>query len=878
MTVRVGINGFGRIGRNFFRAVQASGADIEIVAVNDLTDNKTLAHLLKYDSILGRARRRRLLRRGRRSPSAAPGSAPSRSATRPPSPWGDLGVDIVVESTGIFTDATKAQAHIDGGAKKVIISAPAKNEDITIVMGVNDDEYDPATHNIISNASCTTNCLAPMAKALNDELGIVKGLMTTIHAYTQDQNLQDGPHKDLRRARAAALNIVPTSTGAAKAIGLVLPELKGKLDGYALRVPIPTGSATDLTFEAGRETTVEEVNAIVKAAAEGPLKGILKYTDDPIVSTDIVTDPASCIFDSGLTKVIGNQVKVVGWYDNEWGYSNRLVDLVAARRRVALSGAAMSGLESLGDVRGKRVLVRSDLNVPLDGTTITDDGRIRASVPTLQALADAGARVVVTAHLGRPKGAPDPAYSLAPVAARLGELLGAPVAFATDTVGEQRPGRRRRLSPTARSRCWRTSASTRARPARTTPCAAPSPTSSPGSRDAFVSDGFGVVHRKQASVYDVAQLLPHATGGLVAREIDVLRRLTVDPARPYVVVLGGSKVSDKLGVIDNLLGKADRLLIGGGMVFTFLAAQGHEVGKSLLEEDQLDTCRAYLGACRRDRASRSCCRPTSSWHRVPLGRPRARAHGRGRRRDPGRRARPGHRPGVGRRVRRGARPTPRPSSGTARWASSSSPAFADGHPRRRPGPHRGATASRSSAAATRPPPCASSASTRRPSATSRPAAAPPWSTSRARSCPASPSSNATETETHEHARRTPLMAGNWKMNLNHHEAIVLVQKLAWTLSDKQHDYAKVEVVVRAAVHRPARRADAGRRRPAVGHVRRPGRLRRTTPAPTPARSRRGCWPSWAAPTSSSGTPSAASTTPRPTSSSTPRRTRRSRPG
>ena len=233
-----------------------------------------------------------------------------------------------MESTGIFTDATKAKAHIDGGAKKVIISAPAKNEDLTVVLGVNDDQYDPASHHIISNASCTTNCLAPMAKALNDEFSIVKGLMTTIHAYTQDQNLQDGPHKDLRRARAAALNIVPTSTGAAKAIGLVLPELKGKLDGFALRVPVATGSATDLTFEAGRETSVEEVNAAVKAAAEGPLKGYLKYTEDPIVSTDIVTDPSSCIFDSGLTKVIGNQVKVVGWYDNEWGYSNRLVDLV----------------------------------------------------------------------------------------------------------------------------------------------------------------------------------------------------------------------------------------------------------------------------------------------------------------------------------------------------------------------------------------------------------------------------------------------------------------------------------------------------------------------------------------------------------------------
>ncbi|HET9633158.1 MAG TPA: type I glyceraldehyde-3-phosphate dehydrogenase [Terrabacter sp.] len=328
MTVRVGINGFGRIGRNFFRAIVASGADIEVVATNDLMDNKTLAHLLKYDSILGRFPGEVTYDE---TSIIVDGKAIRVFEERDPAKidWAGVGADVIVESTGFFTDATKAKAHIDGGAKKVIISAPAKNEDITIVMGVNDDLYDGAKHTVISNASCTTNCLAPMAKVLHEEFGIVKGLMTTIHAYTQDQNLQDAPHKDLRRARAAALNIVPTTTGAAKAVSLVLPDLKGKLDGYALRVPVPTGSATDLTFEAGRETTVEEVNAAVKAAAEGPLKGFLVYTEDEIVSKDIETDPASCIFDAGLTKVIGNQVKVVGWYDNEWGYSNRLVDLVA---------------------------------------------------------------------------------------------------------------------------------------------------------------------------------------------------------------------------------------------------------------------------------------------------------------------------------------------------------------------------------------------------------------------------------------------------------------------------------------------------------------------------------------------------------------------
>jgi glyceraldehyde 3-phosphate dehydrogenase len=328
VTVRVGINGFGRIGRNFYRAARAAGADIEIVAVNDLTDNETLAHLLKYDSILGRLD-------GDVSHTGdsitVDGQKIMAFEERDPAKldWSSVGADIVLESTGFFTDATKASAHVDGGAKKVIISAPAKNEDVTVVMGVNHDNYDPSAHTVISNASCTTNCLAPLAKVLNDGLGIEKGVMTTIHAYTQDQNLQDAPHSDLRRARAAALNLVPTSTGAAKALGVVLPELKGRLDGYAVRVPVPTGSLTDLTVDVSRETSVEEVNELFKAAAsDGPLAPYLSYSEAPLVSSDIVTDPASCIFDSPLTKVFGDQVKVVGWYDNEWGYSNRLVDLV----------------------------------------------------------------------------------------------------------------------------------------------------------------------------------------------------------------------------------------------------------------------------------------------------------------------------------------------------------------------------------------------------------------------------------------------------------------------------------------------------------------------------------------------------------------------
>ena len=335
MAIRVGINGFGRIGRNFYRAVEALGDSqtafgnepIEIVAVNDLTDIATLAHLLKYDSVLGRL----------------PGEVTSTDteiihdgksikvmAERDPAAlgWGDLGVDYVIESTGHFTKGEDARKHIEAGAKKVIISAPAKGEDATFVMGVNHKDYNPAQHNVVSNASCTTNCLAPMAKVLVDNFGIEDGMMTTIHAYTNDQNVLDFPHKDLRRARAAAINMIPTTTGAAKAIALVIPELKGKLDGYAMRVPTPTGSATDLTVNLGKAVAADEINAAMRAAAEGELKGILRYTEDPIVSTDIVTDPASCIFDASLTNSMGSLAKVLGWYDNEWGYSNRLVDLI----------------------------------------------------------------------------------------------------------------------------------------------------------------------------------------------------------------------------------------------------------------------------------------------------------------------------------------------------------------------------------------------------------------------------------------------------------------------------------------------------------------------------------------------------------------------
>ncbi len=327
MAIRVGINGFGRIGRNYLRAALAKGTELEIVAVNDLSDPKSLAHLLKYDSVTGRLPQEVSVD-GQNI--VVGGNIIKVLAERNPAdlPWGELGVDIVIESTGRFTDAEAAKAHITAGAKKVLISAPATGDAATFVIGVNEHLYDPANHHIISNASCTTNCLAPMAKVFNDTFGIENGLMTTVHAYTADQNLQDGPHGDLRRARAAAINIVPSSTGAAKAIGLVLPELKGKLDGFALRVPVPTGSITDLTLVSKTDVTVEQIQAAYKAAAaSGPMRGILKYTEDEIVSSDIVTDPHSSIVDAGLIKVIGRTVKISSWYDNEWGYSNRLVEL-----------------------------------------------------------------------------------------------------------------------------------------------------------------------------------------------------------------------------------------------------------------------------------------------------------------------------------------------------------------------------------------------------------------------------------------------------------------------------------------------------------------------------------------------------------------------
>src|SRR5450759_3691537 len=550
MSVRVGVNGFGRIGRLVIRAALRQGADIEFVAINDLTDAKTLGHLFRYDSVHGvfpgavEVEDEALVIDGKRVRVT--------SETDPAKlPWKELGADVVIESTGRFTERAAAAKHLEAGAKKVIISAPAKGPDVTICLGVNEEMYDKAKHDVISNASCTTNCLAPMAKVLVDNFGVEKGFMTTIHAYTNDQTVLDFPHKDLRRARSAAMSIIPTTTGAARAVALVIPDLEGKLDGFALRVPTPDGSVTDLVAELQTEVTADEVNAAMKAAAESSrMKGILQYQEDPIVSIDVVGNSHSSIFDPALTMAMGTMVKCVSWYDNEWAYSCRVVD----------------------------------------------DTRIRAALPTITYVLDQGCSVVLASHLGRPKGQIVDDLRMAPVAVRLAELLGRPVKTAADCVGPAveaaasglRPGEALLLE------------NLRFHPEEAANDGVFAKRLA-GLAEVYVNDAFGSAHRAHASTEGVTHYLPSVAGLLMIRELEILGRLLRDPARPFVVVLGGLKVSDKIGVIEKMLGTAAAILVGGAMANAFLAAKGYGIGLSKGDGDQVTVAARVLAAAGRTR-------------------------------------------------------------------------------------------------------------------------------------------------------------------------------------------------------------------------------------------------------------------------------------
>ena len=627
MTLRVGINGFGRIGRQVFKAIEENyDGVVEVVAVNDLVSTDINAHLLKYDSNYGRYNAdiavdgNDLMVNGERIKVFAE-KDPSKL------PWGDLGVEVVVESTGIFTKRDQAAAHLTAGAKKVIISAPATNPDLTIVLGVNETMYDPAQHHILSNASCTTNCLAPAAKVVDDNFGIIKGLMTTVHAYTNDQRILDLVHKDLRRARAAALNIIPTSTGAARAIGLVLPNLKGKFDGISLRVPTPTVSIVDFVALVSKPTTTAEMLDAFRAAANGPMQGILGVCEEPLVSMDFKGDPRSSIIDAASTQVLdGDFVKVMSWYDNEWGYSMpRGRPLQIPQRQGALGPSASQpwpgervhllarpflygqlvqpSFDKMNkktirdfDPRGKRVLVRVDFNVPIDEHgQITDDTRIRAALPTLNYLLERGASLILMSHLGRPKDAPDPKYSLAPVAHHLQSLLpDYRVRMATEVTGPGVDTLVKNMGPgdiVMLENVRFTPGEKKGDPAYAAAIAALG--------DAYVNDAFGTSHRADGSMVAVPEAVRVKGGAVVAgllveKEIEYLGNAVTNPQRPFVAILGGAKVSDKIAVINNLLTKVDALLIGGGMANTFLAAQGKEMGKSLVEADALDTARELL--------------------------------------------------------------------------------------------------------------------------------------------------------------------------------------------------------------------------------------------------------------------------------------------
>ena len=597
--VKVAINGFGRIGRNLFRAAYEAGSELEFVAVNDITDVRTLAYLLKYDSILGRFPGEVAEGDGA---LVVDGEEIKVLAERDPAelPWEELGVDVVIESTGLFTKREDAGKHLEAGAKKVIISAPATDPDVTVALGVNfDSDYDPETHNIISNASCTTNCLAPVAKVLHESIGIERGLMTTIHAYTADQRLQDMPHKDLRRARAAALNLIPASTGAAKAVGLVLPELNGKLSGMAVRAPVATGSVVDLTFQAARETSVEEINGAIAEAADGAAGRDPRLHRGPDRLHRHRQGPALVDLRLGADGRDRRDLRQglllvrqrVGLLE-PLRRARREGARARAGRRLTEHGSFRKASVREAPVEGARVLARVDFNVPLSGDNggraVADDTRIRAALPTIELLRDRGAALVLVSHLGRPEDR-EPELSMAPVAARLAELLGAEVATAPGVVGAEVEAAAEALGDGEVLLLE----NSRYEPGETK--------NDPELADAlarlgevYVDDAFGAAHRAHATTHGVAERLPGYAGLLLEREVRELTAVRDDPARPLCVVLGGAKVSDKLGVITRFLETADSILIGGAMCFSFYRALGTATGDSLVDDEGADQAAKLL--------------------------------------------------------------------------------------------------------------------------------------------------------------------------------------------------------------------------------------------------------------------------------------------